>query len=87
MNFYWTLGHVGVELNEKEDKDARKAAEKEENGYVLPYSLDHARQHIKGRFNNKRGPVTRESYKTKGKYVANALDGLEKGQTAEIFQL
>lgn len=41
----------------------------------------------KQQFNIRGGPIRRDSYKTKEKYVANASDGLEKGQTVANFQL
>lgn len=82
---YWTPGHEGVELNEKADQAARETAEGEERSILLPVSLGSLLRQSKEK--TKRGVVPIKKFKTSGKKIAEALNTLEKGQAAAIFQL
>lgn len=53
---------------------------------TLPVSLGGLLQHTRQTF-NKRGAVSTLPYKTKSRWIADALNKLEKGQAAAIFQL
>lgn len=86
MALYWTPGHEDVELNEKADEAAKKAAEDREDALTLPLSLGGLLQHTRKIF-NQRGATPITPFKTKNKWVADALNNLEKGQAAAIFQL
>lgn len=86
VSLYWTPGHEGIELNEKADEAAKKAAEDREETLMLPISLGGLLQHTRKVF-NKRGAPSITPFKTKSKWIAEALNGLEKGQAAAIFQL
>lgn len=86
IRLYWTPGHEGVDLNEEADVKAKEAAEDNSNPVILPMSLGcllrHAREILPAR-----GASSIPSYKTKSKWIADALNRLEKGQAAAIFQL
>lgn len=85
IKLYWTPGHEGIELNEKADQAAREAAEDNAEAVSLPVSLGGMLRHTKETF--KRGAVSIKRFKTKGRMIADALNQLEKGQAAAIFQL
>lgn len=86
ISLYWTPGHEGIELNEKADEAAKTIAEDQSAAMTLPFSLGGLLQHRRKVF-NERGAVSRLPLKTKSKWIADALDQLEKGQAAAIFQL
>lgn len=54
---------------------------------TLPFSLASANLHVRSTFSDRQQTTERGSYRTPGKQIAAALDGLEKGQAAAIFQL
>lgn len=87
IKLFWTPGHKGIELNDKADKAAGEAAETDGDRFLLPFSLASAKQHVRTSFKNRQLTPQREPYRTKGKHIAGALDNLEKGQAAAIFQL
>lgn len=86
MKLYWTPGHEGIELNEQADEAAKQAAESDEQPMILPMSLGGLLRHTRSIFRN-RGAVSIAPYKTKAKKIADALQSLEKGDAAAIFQL
>lgn len=86
LRLYWTPGHEGIELNERADKAAKEAAEGDMTPMILPISLGGLLRHSR-KILNTRGAVSIKQYKTKGKWIADALNKLEKGQAAAIFQL
>lgn len=66
---------------------AKLAAESEGDRHILPFSISCTRLHVRQTF-KERGSVTdRPNLKSTGKLIAEALDRLEKGQAAAIFQL
>lgn len=85
VSLYWTPGHEGIKLNEEADIAAKGEAEGEAEVTMLPISLGSLLRHAKTRF--KRGAVHIKKFKTQGKYIADTLNNLEKGQAAAIFQL
>lgn len=87
VKLFWTPGHKDIELNEKADQAAGEAASTEGDRFLLPFSLARAKQHVRASFNTRQLTSQRKSYTTKGRYIAEALDNLEKGQAAAIFQL
>lgn len=87
INLYWTPGHRDIELNERADEAAGKAAEFEGERHTLPFSLSCAKRHARQIYNNHGTDIERDGYRTKGKAIATAFDNLEKGKTAAIFQL
>lgn len=85
ISLYWTPGHEGIQLNEKADEEARQKAEGKDESTILPISLGGLLRHTKENITRGARPITK--YKTKSKHVAEALNRLEKGQAAVIFQL
>lgn len=86
IKLFWTPGHEGIELNEKADIAAKKAAEDDADIVMLPTSLGCLLRHTRGLFHTRRAvPIT--PYKTRAKTIADALNSLEKGDAAVIFQL
>lgn len=85
LSLYWTPGHKGIELNEAEDEAEKKEAEGTSEPTLLPTSLGSLLRHIKTIF--KRGDSSIAKFKTRSRYIADALEKLEKGQAAAIFQL
>lgn len=85
VSLYWTPGHEGIKLNEDADEAARREAEGEKENTDLPFSLGGLLRHTKTSL--KRGAVYIDKFKTGGKFIADALNLLEKGQAAAIFQL
>lgn len=85
MNLYWTPGHEGITLNEEADKAAKEAAEGEADNVDLPVSLGGLLRHAKTQF--KRRACSIKNFRTKNRYIADALNTLEKGQAGAIFQL
>lgn len=79
-------GHEAIELNEKADQAAKEAAENPTDALILPTSLGGLLRRTKTLF-HKREAVYIKPYKTKMKWIAEALNNLEKGQAAIIFQL
>lgn len=73
-------------MNKQADKAAKEAAETYDNPLALPVSLGcllrHTQEQIKTRA---AAPIS--PYKTKQKWISDALNTLEKGQAAAIFQL
>lgn len=86
LRLYWTPGHEGVDLNEQADRAAKEAAEEGLNPVLLPTSLGCLLRHTRTTFKT-REAVPNSPYKTKGKKISDALNQLEKGQAAAIFQL
>lgn len=86
IRLYWTPGHEGVELNERADQEAKEAAEKNNNPVMLPMSLGCLLRRVQDTFKT-RGADPIKPYETKGRWIADALNSLEKGQAAAIFQL
>lgn len=87
IKLFWTPGHRSIKLNEKADEEARKAAEAAGDRLILPFSLASTRQHVRLVFNDRGPHLERGSYRTPGRKIAAALDTLEKGRAAAIFQL
>lgn len=87
IKLHWTPGHHDIELNELADKAAGEAAMTEGERFILPFSLSCARLHVKQTYNTRGMEIDRDGYKTAGKAIAGALDSLEKGKAAAIFQL
>lgn len=86
IRLYWTPGHEGIEMNERADQAAREAAEDNEEQLLLPTSLGGLLRHSR-KLIEKRGVVSIPPYKTKSRYIADALNILGKGEAAAIFQL
>lgn len=86
VSLYWTPGHEDIELNEKADEAAKAAAEEGIEPLTLPVGLGSLLQHSRKTF-NKREAVSKTPFKTKGRWIADALNQLEKGHAAAIFQL
>lgn len=86
VRLFWTPGHEGVELNEAADEAARKAAEEDDSPIILPMSLGALLRHTKTLFHH-RGAVPINPYKKKARWITDALNLLEKGDAAAIFQL
>lgn len=86
VHLYWTPGHKRVELNERADRGAKRAAEENSNPVILPISLGCLLRHVKKTFHT-RGANSIHPYETKGRWITDALNQLEKGQAAAIFQL
>lgn len=86
IKLFWTPGHEGIELNEKADIAAKKAAEEGSETVTLPMSLGALLRHTRGLFHTRRA-VPLIPYKTKAKKIADALNSLEKDDAAVIFQL
>lgn len=86
IRLYWTPGHEGVELNEIADNEAKAAAEENIDPVILPISLGCLLCRVKETFRT-RGAEPIPPYKTKGRWIADVLNTLEKGQAAAIFQL
>lgn len=86
ISLYWTPGHKNIEMNEKADQEAKAKAEDQSNTMMLLMSLGSLLQHTRKLF-NKREAVSKTPLKTKGKWIADGLNQLEKGQAAAIFQL
>lgn len=86
VRLYWTPGHEDIELNEQADKAAKEDAENTSEAVLLPMTLGGLLRHTKSTFRN-RGTVPITPYKTKAKKIADALNSLEKGDAAAIFQL
>lgn len=87
IKLFWTPGHRDVELNERADDAAGKAAGYEGERNTLPFSLSCARRHIRQAYSKRGADIDRNDYKTTGKNIARAFDKLEKGRAAAIFQL
>lgn len=85
VSLYWTPGHEGIELNERADEAAKEATEEGGDVGTLPVGLGSLLRHTKD--NIKREVIPIKTFKKKAKYVAEALNKLEKGQAASIFQL
>lgn len=85
ISLYWTPGHEGILLNEKADEEARKRAEGKSRDMTLQISLGSMLRHTKTVFKRRAIPI--KKFKTKSKNIADALNSLEKGQAATIFQL
>lgn len=83
---YWTPGHEGVDLNEQAGKEAKAAAEEDLEPVILPISLGGLMQHMK-EVCKYRGVKSIQPCQTKGRCIADALNPLEKGQAAAIFEL
>lgn len=86
IRLYWTPGHEGVNMNERADEAAKGAAEDQTDSITLPISLGCLLRHTRDKIQN-REAVPSSPYKTKKKYIADALNQLEKSQAAAIFQL
>lgn len=86
VRLYWTPGHEDIYLNKQADAAAKQAAEDGAEALMLPMSLGGLLCHTKKVLRN-RGAVPIKPYKTKPKYIADALHLLEKGDAAAIFQL
>lgn len=87
INLYWTPGHRDIELNDKADEAAGVAAEFEGERNQLPFSWSCPRQHVRQTYNKRGSDIDRDGYRTKGKVIAKALENLEKGRAAAIFQI
>lgn len=85
ISLYLTPGHKGVELNEKADLAAKDAAEATNGVIEVPVGLGSLLRHAREKCKREVVPV--KQFKTKGRYIAEALNGLEKGQAVSIFQL
>lgn len=73
-------------MNEKADKAASEAAKETDAQMILPISLGGLLRHTRSLFNQRR-VVSIQPFKTKGRKVAEALNNLQKGEAAAIFQL
>lgn len=87
IKLFWTPGHRSITLNEKADEEAGKAAEAEGERFTLPVSLASTTQRVRLTFNDRGENLDRGSFRTPGRKIAAALDELEKGKAAAIFQL
>lgn len=47
IKLFWTPGHEVVELNEKAGEEAGIATEKEAERFMIPFSLESTRQHVR----------------------------------------
>lgn len=61
--------------------------EAEGERFVLPFSLESAKQHVRLTFDTRGMCLYRGTYQTPGGKIAAARDDLEKGKAAAIFQL
>ncbi|KAG0143305.1 hypothetical protein CROQUDRAFT_678951 [Cronartium quercuum f. sp. fusiforme G11] len=88
IEFYWTLGHEGIDLNEKADMAAKQVARSDGRTH-LPKSLLSLLQEtwIALSFKSSDFISHKQNLTTPAKKIADALNGLEKGQAAAIFQL
>lgn len=86
VRFYWTPGHEEIEMNERADKATKEAAESNEDPVTLPISLGCLMRRAREKIQTRGAPPI-SPYKTKSKWISDALHTLEKGQAASIFQL
>ncbi|KAG0146090.1 hypothetical protein CROQUDRAFT_657887 [Cronartium quercuum f. sp. fusiforme G11] len=89
LYLFWTLGQEGISLNEKADIAAKQAAKAEDRKTWLPMSLTSLVQATREALSvpSSEFPSHKSEFKTPAKKIADALNGLEKGQVAAIFQL
>ncbi|KAG0147368.1 hypothetical protein CROQUDRAFT_43050, partial [Cronartium quercuum f. sp. fusiforme G11] len=79
-------GHEVIDLNEKADEAAKRAAGEDENRLNLLIALGGLLLHTKRLFQKRRaGSVS--AFHTKSAMIADGLDKLEKGQVSAMFQL
>ncbi|KAG0141439.1 hypothetical protein CROQUDRAFT_51678, partial [Cronartium quercuum f. sp. fusiforme G11] len=95
LEFFWTLGHIGIALNEAANEAVKCTAEMEAQEPItplwthLPKSLPSLLQEtwIALSFKSSDFISHKQNLTTPAKKIADALNGLEKGQAAAIFQL
>lgn len=89
VRLYWTPGHEGIELNEKADEAAKKAASNESTSRLTPASLSKLLQIKPENFHLRTAKFsTGQKYlRTQPRKIADALTRLEKGEAATIFHL
>ncbi|KAG0139421.1 hypothetical protein CROQUDRAFT_666509 [Cronartium quercuum f. sp. fusiforme G11] len=89
LELFWTPGHEGIPLNEAADKAAKQAAEADGGKTTLPTSLTNLLQSTWTllSLSSSDFPNHTRTFKTAAKKIADALNGLEKGHAAAIFQL
>ncbi|KAG0146091.1 hypothetical protein CROQUDRAFT_15511, partial [Cronartium quercuum f. sp. fusiforme G11] len=89
IDLYWTPGHEGIGMNERADKLAKEAFENSRDFISLPVSLSNKIQCTRKTFhiNTHLFRPGKTSFLTHPKQISNALEALEKGGTASIFQL
>lgn len=86
VRLYWTPGHEEIEMNEREGRAAKEAAEKYTDPVTLPVILECLLRRTQEKIKT-RGAPSISPYKTKQRWISDALNNLEKGQAAAIFQL
>ncbi|KAG0152427.1 hypothetical protein CROQUDRAFT_17701, partial [Cronartium quercuum f. sp. fusiforme G11] len=89
LELFWTPGHEGIPLNEVADKAAKQAAKVENGSTQLPMSLANLLQESWKMLSIPSSEFLSHNplFKTPAKKMADALNNLEKGQAAAIFQL
>ncbi|MBW0493197.1 hypothetical protein O181_032912 [Austropuccinia psidii MF-1] len=91
VQLWWCPGHLGIEVNEKANKEAKKAASNPTSRkQEIKTSLSKKFQDIAKI--NKDQPLTTEEqerirFKTNPKLIAKTLKTMEKAQTSIINQL
>lgn len=89
IRFYWSPGHVGIELNELADSLAKDAVTDNSNSITLPASLGSLKKVVKDQFNVNNLVLRpgKNPYQTRPKDISKGLLSLERGRAAVIFQL
>lgn len=89
IRFYWSPGHVGIDLNEHADALAKEATTNSASVTILPSSLGSLKREVKINFNVKNLILKpgKFPYRTKPLEISKSFLSLERGRTAVIFQL